>query len=757
MPILYADVVVDISAGNLDKVFQYRIPEHLVDILDIGMQVAIPFGKGNRQITGYVVNISGQTDYDPMKIKEIVNVVNGEIALENQLIRLAWQIRKVYGGTMNQALKTVIPVKRQVRDVVEKYYVPSISYDEARLYMRRLMDDLRYKTRVLVMSAFMDAWNDKNDLPTLSLKDLQSRCGASKAVLSGLIKDGILKEVVSKIYRNPSTLNGVLSDAVVLNEQQQAAADDIWFDENHSVHVLHGITGSGKTEVYMELIARTIASGGQAILLIPEIALSLQTVMRLQTRFGNRVSVMNSRLSEGEKYDQYLRAKRGEVDVVVGPRSALFMPFEHLKLIIIDEEHDGSFKSENTPKFHARDVAMWRAQMCGAKLVLGSATPSLETYARALSGMYGLHELTVRAKEGSQLPKVHVVDLREEFKLKNKKIFSTALREKIEERLAKKEQIILFLNRRGFAGFVSCRSCGHVFKCKHCEVSLTSHYGGILKCHYCGYEQQQPKICPECGSPYVAAFGTGTQKVEQMIMDEFPQAKVLRLDRDSTAKKDSMEDILNRFRNGEADILVGTQMIVKGHDFPNVTLVGILAADLSMFSNDYMAAERTFDLLTQAAGRSGRAGDGGEVVIQTYNPEHYSIVCAAKQDYKSFYKQEMLYRKMLHYPPVMHMLVVLVQSADEPLAEKYIRQLLGDCKIYAKQFGTETIHFVGPANASISKGKDTYRKVFYIKSKKFPYLTALREFMEKHLKDLQTNGSYNNIMIQFDVNPMSMY
>ncbi len=756
MPILYADVVVDISTGELDKVFQYKIPEHLVDTLDIGMQVVIPFGKGNRQIMGYVVNISKETDYDPAKIKDILKVVNTELALESQLIRLAWQIRKVYGGTMNQALKTVIPVKRQVRDVVEKYYEPAVPVDEMRAYIQRISGDKRYVQRVRLLEAMINVWNMQGALPIYSLKDLCGLAGTTKTIVQSLVKEGILKEDVSKVYRNPSSLKGTLTEQVILNEQQNQAANGIWQDEAHFVHVLHGITGSGKTEVYMELIARTIASGGQAILLIPEIALSLQTVTRLQTRFGSRVAVMNSRLSEGEKYDQYLRAKRGEVDVVVGPRSALFMPFEHLKLIIIDEEHDGSFKSENTPKFHARDVAMWRAQMCGAKLVLGSATPSLETYARALSGMYGLHELTIRAKEGSRLPNVQVVDLRQEFKLKNKKIFSGELREKILERLERKEQIILFLNRRGFAGFVSCRSCGHVFKCKHCEVSMTAHYGGWLKCHYCGYEQPMPKICPECGSPYVAAFGTGTQKVEQMIMDEFPGARVLRLDRDSTAKKDSMEDILNRFRNGEADILVGTQMIVKGHDFPNVTLVGILAADLSMFSNDYMAAERTFDLLTQAAGRSGRAGDGGEVVIQTYNPEHYSIVCAANQDYKSFYRQEMLYRKMLHYPPAMHMLVVLVQSADDTAADTYIRKLLEDSKRYAEQFA-DTIYFVGPANASISKGKDIYRKVFYIKSKKFPYLTALREYMENHLKALQGDGVYNNIMIQFDVNPMSMY
>ena len=751
MPVLYADIIVDISAGNVDRVFQYKIPERLMQETDIGKQVMIPFGKGDKLIKGFVVNITPTPGYAVEKIKEISQVINSELVMESQLIRLAWQIKKVYGGTMNQALKTVIPVKRQVREKVRKYY--RIRADEEKLlaYRERLGRDKRYKSRLLVLTALQELSKTSD---TVALDVLSEHCVVSPAALKGLAADGIIEELLQTSYRSPIKTLMPAGGAVALNQWQQAAVDGILSDRDHSVHLLHGVTGSGKTEVYMELIARTVAAGKQAIVLIPEISLSLQTVSRFYGRFGGRVSIMNSKLSDGEKYDQYLRAKRGEVDIVVGPRSALFMPFERLGMIIIDEEHDGAYKSENTPKFHARDVAAWRAGMTGALLVLGSATPSLESYARALSGMYGLHTLDVRAKEGSLLPTVTIVDLREEFRQKNKRMFSRRLHTLMEEALERKEQIILFLNRRGYAGFVSCRSCGHVFKCRHCEISLTAHNGGWLKCHYCGYEERLPKLCPECGSPYVAAFGTGTQKVEQMIADEFPGARVLRLDRDSTAKKDSMETILERFRKHEADILVGTQMIVKGHDFPNVTLVGILAADLSMFSSDYMAAERTFDLLTQAAGRSGRDGKPGQVVIQTYQPDHYSIVCAGHQDYKSFYRQEMSYRRLLQYPPVVHMMVVLATGKSETRVGDYIQKLAGDLKAYCAGKGMTDMVLVGPGPASVSRGMDTYRKVFYLKNKRFPYIIEAREFMETHLR---TSAYQKDVSLQFDINPMSMY
>ncbi len=797
MPVLYADIVVDISAGNLDRIFQYRIPESLAGNVDIGSQVMIPFGRGDKALKGYVVNITDQPGYDIEKIKDITQVINSELAMEGQLIKLAWQIKKVYGGTMNQALKTVVPVKKQIKAIVRRRYRLAVPPQEAENYLNEIRENKRCRARVRLLDALIGKTAEQGGgnfvaerakqsggstgvetskqsggstgveisgqsggtaaeppLHTLTQSYIEDTLKISPSTVRSLIDAGYVEEVAEEEYRSPWRRLTPQGRPVELNGEQAAVAEQIWSDTSHQIHLIHGVTGSGKTEVYMELIARTIAEGKQAIVLIPEISLSLQTVSRFHSRFGDRVSIMNSRLSDGEKYDQYLRAKRGDIDIVVGPRSALFMPFQDLGLIVMDEEHDGAYKSETTPRFHARDVAAWRAQMTGAKLVLGSATPSMESYARALSGLYGLHELTQRAKAGSVLPEVKVVDLREEFKLKNKKIFSGALREMIGERLARHEQVILFLNRRGYAGFVSCRSCGHVFKCKHCEVSMTAHNNGWLKCHYCGYEEKLPKICPECGSPYVAAFGTGTQKVERMVMDEFPGARVLRLDRDSTAKKDSMDEILERFRNHEADILVGTQMIVKGHDFPNVTLVGILAADLSMFSNDFMAAERTFQLLTQAAGRSGRDEKGGEVVIQTYNPQHYSIVCASRQDYKEFYRQEMLYRRMLGYPPVKHMMVVLVQSTDENKASIFIEELLKAARHYCSQFGLENMEFIGPASASVSKGKDTYRKVFYVKNKKFPYLIAAREYMEIFGRESRLN---KDVSLQFDVNPMSMY
>ncbi|MBS5523554.1 MAG: primosomal protein N' [Clostridiales bacterium] len=761
MPALYADIIVDISAGSLDRVFQYKIPDRLRAEVDIGRQVLVPFGKGDKVIKGFVLNITQKPGYDVEKIKEISQVINSELAMESQLIRLAWQMKKVYGGTMNQALKTVIPVKRQVKQKVQKYYRIAKHEEELAAYEERLSRDKRYRARAALLKSIKElsrapgpeALPAACDRP-VALNDLERYGAVSPSALRALVADGILEELSQTAYRSPIKALMPAKEQPVLNTQQQQAANAIIEDEAHQIHLLHGITGSGKTEVYMELIARMLLKGSQVIVLIPEISLSLQTVSRFYSRFGQRVSVMNSRLSDGEKYDQYLRAKRGEIDIVVGPRSALFMPFERLGMIIIDEEHDGAYKSENTPRFHARDVAIWRAKMAGAKVVLGSATPSMESYARALSGMYGLHTLDMRAREGSLLPTVTVVDLREEFKLKNKKIFSRRLCQLMEETLARGEQIILFLNRRGYAGFVSCRSCGHVFKCRHCEISMTAHRGGWLKCHYCGYEQPLPKLCPECGSPYVAAFGTGTQKVEQMIGMEFPNARVLRLDRDSTARKDSMEEILEKFRKHEADILVGTQMIVKGHDFPGVTLVGILAADLSMFSSDYMAAERTFDLLTQAAGRSGRDGKPGQVVIQTYQPEHYSISCASRQDYKSFYRQEMNYRRLLKYPPVVHMMVVLVTGRDESRVGDYIRLLAKALRTFCAEAGIEGMELIGPGDASVSRGMDIYRKVFYLKNKKFPYMIEAREFMERHLR---TSSYIKDVSLQFDINPMSMY
>lgn len=511
-----------------------------------------------------------------------------------------------------------------------------------------------------------------------------------------------------------------------LNAEQQAAVDGIWKEihaEAPRPCLLYGITGSGKTEVYMELIERTRREGKQAILLIPEISLTYQNLQRFYRRFGDRVAVVNSRLSAGEKYDSFEKARKVQVDLMIGPRSALFTPFPNLGLILVDEEHEGAYNSETAPRYRAVETAIARGQIAGCGVVLGSATPSMETFAAAMDRNYAIFTLRHRARTGSHLPEVRIVDMREEMREGNKSIFSRELAEDIQDRLEKKEQVILFLNRRGYAGFISCRSCGHVMKCPHCDVSLTSHRGGRLVCHYCGYTVPMPEACPSCGSPYIAGFGTGTQKVESLVAKQFPTARVLRMDLDTTGKKDSHSKILSAFAAGEADILVGTQMIVKGHDFPKVTLVGILAADLSLHSSDFRASERTFQLLTQAAGRAGRAESGGRVVIQTYNPENYAIVLAGRQDYISFYKEEMKYRRLMHYPPAGCMMSIRVTSEEEETASAFADALAAEIRA---RFAREEPTVIGPSDAGVAKVQDVYRKMIYVKHEERQVLFDIR-------------------------------
>lgn len=511
-----------------------------------------------------------------------------------------------------------------------------------------------------------------------------------------------------------------------LNAEQQAAADGIWAEihaETPRPCLLYGITGSGKTEVYMELIERTRREGKQAILLIPEISLTYQNLQRFYRRFGDRVAVVNSRLSAGEKYDSFEKARKAQVDLMIGPRSALFTPFPNLGLILVDEEHEGAYNSETAPRYHAVETAVARSRIAGCGVVLGSATPSMETFAAAMDRTYAIFTLRHRARAGSHLPAVRIVDMREEMREGNKSIFSRELAENIQDRLEKKEQVILFLNRRGYAGFVSCRSCGHVMKCPHCDVSLTSHRGGRLVCHYCGYTVPMPDACPACGSPYIAGFGTGTQKVESLVVKQFPSARVLRMDLDTTGKKDSHSKILSAFAAGEADILVGTQMIVKGHDFPKVTLVGILAADLSLHSSDFRASERTFQLLTQAAGRAGRAESGGRVVIQTYSPENYAIVLAARQDYISFYKEEMRFRRLMNYPPAGCMMSIRVTSEEEETAAAFADELAAEIRV---RFAREEPAVIGPSDAGVAKVQDVYRKMIYVKHEERQVLLDIR-------------------------------
>ena len=736
----FAQIIIDISHEKVDRTFDYRIPPQLEDRISVGVLVKIPFGKGNSLRKGYVVGITDHADYDADKIKEIDSIVEGSVSAESQLIMLAWWLKEQYGSTMNQALKTVLPVKQKVKPK-EKKVLRLLIPEEQLAAVTAEAEKKSYKARVRLFKALKEN-------PLIPYEVASGQMNLSAATLKPVIEKGYVALESEEIFRNPVKDAGSRVKAVDLNGEQQAVVDAFCEDYEagkRETYLIHGITGSGKTEVYMEMISRVISEGKQVIVLIPEIALTYQTVMRFYGRFGNRVSIINSRLSAGERYDQFERARGGDIDIMIGPRSALFTPFSRLGLIIIDEEHEGAYKSEVVPRYHAREVAVKRAQMQNASVVLGSATPSLEAYTKALRGEYRLFSLHTRAKADSRLADVAVVDLREELKAGNKSIFSRRLQQMIGDRLEKKEQIMMFINRRGYANFVSCRSCGEAIKCPHCDVTLTLHKDNRLVCHYCGYSIPMPDKCPSCGSPYIANFGVGTQKIEMMTKKMFPQARVLRMDLDTTSKKGGHEEILSAFAEGDADILIGTQMIVKGHDFPDVTLVGVLAADLSLYTPDYRAAERTFQLLTQAAGRAGRDARHGDVIIQTYNPEHYSIVTAAEQDYETFYHQEMAYRRLMKYPPVNVLFTVQMASKSEAALVEAADRLAAHITPQADE---EKVQMIGPVDASVYKINDIYRKILYLKQENYDILIKIRDNIDCFQQE--KSEIFKGVVVQYD-------
>lgn len=758
---LYADIIVDISHEKLDRIFQYRIPEMYINQAIPGKIAIIPFGQGNRQIKGYIVNVTNEASYDVSKIKDIIGIDDTQVGFDSKIINLAYQIKERYGGTIIDSLKTVIPVKKKVKPNKKRFIRLAISKEQYNVELSKYVNSKKFQARYRLLLEFGNA-----DILEETL--VVDKLNISKSVINSLENAGIISIEECIEYRDPVKFDTDFVNKKILNEEQAKIVEEIITDIDAKVvknYLIHGVTGSGKTEVYMEIIEHVINKGKKVIVLIPEIALTYQTVKRFCERFHNRVSIMNSRLSFGERYDQYLRAKAGEVDIVIGPRSALFTPFENLGLIVIDEEHEGSYKSEMPPKYDARQVALMLAKISECSVILGSATPSIESYYKAMKGEYELKKLENRANNAS-FPKVYVEDLRQEMKNGNKSIFSKKLDELIKDRLAKHEQVMLFINRRGYSGFVSCRSCGHIIKCPHCDVSLTYHshndmnnnvYGqaGKLVCHYCGYETATISSCPECSSRFISIFGTGTQKVEMMAKKMYPGARILRMDADTTRTKNGHADILAAFSNHEADILIGTQMIVKGHDFPKVTLVGVLAADLSLGSNDYNAAENTFQILLQAAGRAGRGEKAGEVVIQTYRTEHYSVSLAANRDYENFYKQDMLARKLMSYPPVINMLSILIMCKNEEKAEELANVLAQMCgKNSTKNIGNSDnkneINILGPTNAVITRLNDLYRKVIYIKCPDEIKLAKLRNKMQIFVRD---EIKYKDCVIHFDMNP----
>ena len=738
----YADIIVDISHEKLDKSFQYLIPDRLKDELQVGMVVSIPFGKGNHLRKGYVVGISQEPKVKGIPIKSITAVQNDRETTESRLIALAGWMKEHYGSTMIQALKTVLPIQKKMKAQEKRWITLLIPRENGEKLLEELKKT-RFKARVRLLEALLQAENSKLETAWAG-KEL----GTTASVLKYFEEQKVISVDSDEVYRNAITDAGSIPSVkpALLSQSQELAVEQIlseWEKPMPRPVLLHGVTGSGKTEVYMELIDKVIREGRQAIVLIPEIALTYQTVRRFYGRFGDRVSVINSRLSQGERYDQFKRAKLGEIQVMVGPRSALFTPFEKLGLIIIDEEHEASYKSENSPRYHARETAIHRAEMEGAAVVLGSATPSMEAYYRAKEGQYALVKLNARFEE-RPLPRVSIIDMREQLKKGNRLALSLELKADLGKCLEKGEQAMLFLNRRGYAGFVSCRSCGHVMKCPHCDVSLSEHNGGKLICHYCGYEIVKPDKCPVCSSPYIGGFKAGTQQIQQVVEKEFPGARVLRMDYDTTRAKGSYEKILAAFSAHEADILIGTQMIVKGHDFPDVTLVGVIAADLSLNADDYRSGERTFQLLTQAVGRSGRGKKEGHALIQTYSPEHYSIQTAARQAYEEFYEEEMGYRILMDYPPAAHMMAVLGTSEDEKLLEMAMHYL---SLFTGRLYQGKELHIIGPAPASVGKVKDVYRRILYLKHENYDLLVRIKDRMEEYI---EINSGFRKVNIQFD-------
>lgn len=769
---MYALVVVSNPSHNTDMPYSYRIPPHLIDRIQVGCRVAVPFGVSNRLLEGYVVDISPQCPVAEGKVKNIIDLLDSTSVFSEELIKLGKWMREEYLCTWAEALHCIIPsqfINRGKKYIflaggtVEKCDNPGylkIIEVLQRLGGKAEADRLEEMVRVfnfqklikqmeergLVTQRYMlessvapkfqlyvkltageDKWNIRRNAfrQEAVLQFLKKeggagiRCsrvieetGCTMGVLKALEKKGMVEIYTERVERTPDVHTGLIEDRVVkLTRQQVDAIESIKRMYNSGIRevLVHGVTGSGKTEVYMRLIGETIKRGKKAIVLVPEISLTPQMVEWYHKRFRNRAALFHSRLSPGERLDQWEGIRRGEFDVAIGARSAVFAPFEDIGLIIIDEEHEHTYKSESSPRYHARDIARERCRYYNALLVLGSATPSLETYYRAVKGDIGIVRLSQRV-ESRPLPQVEIVDMREELREGNRSIFSRQLKEEMERVLARGEQIMLLLNRRGYSTCVSCRDCGTVIKCPHCDISLTYHrQDNRLICHYCGYREMMPKKCKDCNSRRIKYMGLGTQKLEKEVERLFPGIRVLRMDVDSTRRKGAHFEILRAFKNREADILLGTQMIAKGLDFPGVTLVGVVLADFNLNLPDFRAAEKSFQLLTQVAGRAGRGNRPGKVIIQTYSPSHYSIEAAKSQQYGDFYQNEITIREQFGYPPFTRLINILITGEQLGDVAGCCEKMKVMVERGCERIGDPAFKIFGPSPALLSKIKGKYR------------------------------------------------
>ncbi|MBF2602616.1 primosomal protein N' [Listeria welshimeri] len=789
-----AKVIVDVPAMQVDRPFDYFIPEDLEELIRPGMRVSVPFG--NRKIQGFVTSLD-ETEENP-KLKGIDGVMDLAPVLNEELMELGdwlaedtlsfrvsayqamlpaalrakyekyflrlddeneeleqlfegyetldWKVAEAR-GLLKQIGKWVregsVEVVYQVKNKITNKKVRVVSCLKSPYQLTEIIEDMpknaKAQSRVL---AFFQAFEGSEIL----VSELKKRAGTTDTTIKKLADLNILTIQEKIISRDPYQNHQFeKSESLQLLPDQLTACEKITAATEQETFLIHGVTGSGKTEIYLQTIEAKLKEGKEAIVLVPEISLTPQMVERFKSRFGSEVAVLHSALSSGEKYDEWRKIERKEARVVVGARSAVFAPLENLGIIIIDEEHEASYKQEDNPRYHARDVAIWRANKYQCPVVLGSATPSLESFARAKKGVYTLIELPSRVNDRA-MPEVSVVDMREELRKENRTEFSTELLEKIKDRIAKKEQTVLMLNRRGYSSFVMCRDCGYVVECPNCDISLTYHQSSNqMKCHYCGHEERVPQKCPSCEGEHIRYFGTGTQKVEESLTKLIPEARVIRMDVDTTRTKGAHEKLLKSFRNHEADILLGTQMIAKGLDFPDITLVGVLNADTMLHLPDFRASERTFQLLTQVSGRAGRHERTGEVVVQSYNPEHYSIEFAKKHDFIGFYNHEMQLRKMGSYPPFYYLTMINVSDENEMKAIRTIQEM---AQFLRGNLGPDAV-VLGPVPSTITRIKNKYRYQCIIKYKIEPDLKKELKTLITHYQKDQQKG----LTITIDVQP----
>lgn len=740
----YAQVIIETAHTDIDRVFHYKIPEMLEDLC-IGMRVKVPFGRADKKIEGYVIGFSDSTDIEDSKIKYIFDVCDKYPIFTMETIELAKWMKEKYYCTLTECLQCIMPSGVDLKE--SKLSIVQLNPELNDI--QRIYDTYASKPSLKAQASIIELLRSHGEMTTI---DIKNTLKITDSPLNTLQKKAIVQITEQVNNKNPYNISHYPKTNPLLPTQEQKEVIEYiqhYLNENQvETFLIHGVTGSGKTEVYLQLIQYVVDLGKQAIVLVPEIALTPQTVARFVGRFGDRVAVTHSKMSMGERIAQWNKARNGQADVMIGPRSAVFAPFENLGIIIIDEEHENSYKSETTPKYHAREIAQKRCELTGAKLALGSATPSIETYYKGRNGNIHLLLMKNRAKN-SILPEVHIIDMRAELASGNRSIFAQQLTNAIQSNLNKKEQTILFLNRRGHSTFVSCRKCGYVAKCTDCNLPYTYHQDSKqLICHHCGRVEKSPIICPQCGSKYIKYFGVGTQKVEEEARRMFPNAVIARMDADTTSKKHSHEQILERFSKGDIDILIGTQMIAKGHDFPKVTLVGVIAADLSLNSDDFRGPEVTFQLLTQVSGRAGRDKLAGQVFIQSYNPESYAIALSKTQDYEQFYDEEIALRAMMKYPPFSNIFVFLLTGENEKEVITSAYKLMDVLKYYNRK---EKFELLGPAPASLSKIKKQYRWKIIIKCEQEELLKTYAMYcLDKYNKVKNNSG----IAIHLYMNPM---